>query len=101
MVPYRAPDHASPLRRSGPDFAVARRVPMSAADLFRPLLGNRCLTDEDSLKRYGVDWTKVWAPAPSAVLLPESIEEVQAIVRLANEQRIALVPSGGRTGLSA
>jgi glycolate oxidase subunit GlcD len=75
---------------------------MSAvADLFRPLLGARCLTDEDSLKRYGVDWTKVWAPAPSAVLLPESTEEVQAIVRLANQHRIALVPSGGRTGLSA
>jgi FAD/FMN-containing dehydrogenase len=75
---------------------------MSAvADLFRPLLGTRCLTDEDSLKRYGVDWTKVWAPAPSAVLLPESTEEVQTIVRLANEHRIALVPSGGRTGLSA
>lgn len=75
---------------------------MSAvADLFRPLLGARCLTDEDSLKRYGVDWTKVWAPAPSAVLMPENTEEVQAIVRLANEHRIALVPSGGRTGLSA
>ncbi len=75
---------------------------MSAvADLFRPLLGARCLTDEDSLKRYGVDWTRVWAPAPSAVLLPETTEEVQAIVRLANEHRIALVPSGGRTGLSA
>jgi glycolate oxidase subunit GlcD len=75
---------------------------MSAvADLFRPLLGARCLTDEDSLKRYGVDWTKVWAPAPSAVLLPETTEEVQAIVQLANEHRSALVPSGGRTGLSA
>ncbi|MCK5875007.1 MAG: FAD-binding oxidoreductase [Alcanivoracaceae bacterium] len=75
---------------------------MSAvADLFRPLLGARCLTDEDSLKRYGVDWTKVWAPAPSAVLLPETTEEVQAIVRLANQHHIALVPSGGRTGLSA
>ncbi|PKM21696.1 MAG: FAD-binding oxidoreductase [Gammaproteobacteria bacterium HGW-Gammaproteobacteria-14] len=75
---------------------------MSAvADLFRPLLGNRCLTDTDSLSRYGVDWTKVWAPAPSAVLLPENTEEVQAIVMIANQHRIALVPSGGRTGLSA
>ena len=71
------------------------------AALFQPLLGNRCLTDADSCQRYGVDWTKVWAPAPSAVLLPETIEEVQAIVRLANEHHIALVPSGGRTGLSA
>ncbi|MDF1780738.1 MAG: FAD-binding oxidoreductase [Alcanivoracaceae bacterium] len=71
------------------------------AALFQPLLGNRCLTDAESCQRYGVDWTKVWAPAPSAVLLPETIEEVQAIVRLANQHRIALVPSGGRTGLSA
>ena len=73
----------------------------TAADLFRPLLGDRCLTDADSCARYGVDWTRVWAPAPTAVLLPETVAEVQAIVRLANERCIALVPSGGRTGLSA
>lgn len=71
------------------------------ASLFRPLLGDRCLVDADSLARFGTDWTRVWEPAPSAVLLPESTEEVQAIVRLANAHRIALVPSGGRTGLSA
>jgi len=71
------------------------------AALFEPLLGARCLTDADSLARYGVDWTKVWAPAPSAILLPETVEEVQQIVQLANQHRIALVPSGGRTGLSA
>jgi len=69
--------------------------------LFQPLLGARCLTDADNLARYGVDWTKVWTPAPSAILLPETVEEVQAIVRLANQHGIALVPSGGRTGLSA
>ena len=74
----------------------------AVADLFRPLLGdNRCLSDTDSCQRYGTDWTKVWAPAPSVVLLPETVEEVQQIVRLANEHSIALVPSGGRTGLSA
>src|SRR5690606_5053070 len=31
----------------------------------------------------------------------ETVEEVQQIVRLANEHHVALVPSGGRTGLSA
>ena len=35
------------------------------------------------------------------MVLPGTVEEVQAIVRLANHYRIALVPSGGRTGLSA
>lgn len=58
-------------------------------------------TDPDSLKHWGCDWTKVRAPAPSAIVLPASVEEVQAIVRLANEAKLALVPSGGRTGLSA
>ena len=72
------------------------------AAIFEPILGaQRCLTDAASAKQYGTDWTKVWEPAPSVVLLPETVEEVQAIVRAANEHGIALVPSGGRTGLSA
>ncbi|OAV03447.1 D-2-hydroxyglutarate dehydrogenase [Moraxella catarrhalis] len=36
-----------------------------------------------------------------AVLFPKSTEEVATIVRLANEHGTPLVPSGGRTGLSA
>jgi FAD/FMN-containing dehydrogenase len=34
-------------------------------------------------------------------VFPKTVEQVQAIVRFANEQKLALVPSGGRTGLSA
>jgi FAD/FMN-containing dehydrogenase len=61
----------------------------------------RVLTDYDSLQRYGRDWTRVHVPNPAAVLLPDSIEQVQAIVRLAAREGLAIVPSGGRTGLSA
>jgi len=72
------------------------------AAIFEPILGaERCLTDTASAEQYGTDWTKVWEPAPSVVLLPETLEEVQTIVRAANEHGVALVPSGGRTGLSA
>ncbi|MEE3158738.1 MAG: FAD-binding oxidoreductase, partial [Pseudomonadota bacterium] len=46
-------------------------------------------------------WTKHFAPAPLAIVFPKTVEQVQAIVRFANEQKLALVPSGGRTGLSA
>ncbi len=56
--------------------------------------------DQESLQYYGRDWTRVYAPAPSAVVFPRTTEQVQALVRLANEQGLALVPSGGRTGLS-
>ncbi|TXS90871.1 FAD-binding oxidoreductase [Parahaliea maris] len=61
----------------------------------------RVLTDADSLLQYGRDWTRFHTPAPSAVVLPGSIEEVQAVVRLAAQEQLAIVPSGGRTGLSA
>lgn len=61
----------------------------------------KVLTDAASLEAYGKDWTKHFAPAPSAIVFPKSIEQVQAIVRWANQHKVALVPSGGRTGLSA
>jgi FAD/FMN-containing dehydrogenase len=60
----------------------------------------RVLTDTESLQRYGCDWTRVHTPNPSAILLPGSAEEVQEIVRLAAKEGLAIVPSGGRTGLS-
>ena len=60
----------------------------------------RLLDDSESLTEYGRDWTRFTEPAPSAVALPASIEELSELVRYASRQRIALVPSGGRTGLS-
>lgn len=58
-------------------------------------------TDADSLANWACDATRQYTPAASAIVFPASTEEVQAIVRLANLEKIALVPSGGRTGLSA
>ncbi|MGB4860450.1 MAG: FAD-binding oxidoreductase [Dokdonella sp.] len=60
----------------------------------------RVLTDAADLEHYGRDWTRRWVPAPLAIALPTSIDEVQQIVRWASQHRIGLVPSGGRTGLS-
>jgi FAD/FMN-containing dehydrogenase len=58
-------------------------------------------TDADSLKTWGVDWTKHLHARCLRHRFPGHTEEVQAIVRLANVEKFALVPSGGRTGLSA
>lgn len=58
-------------------------------------------TDAESLNTWGKDWTKHFEPAPLAIVFPKTVEQVQAIVRFANEHKLALVPSGGRTGLSA
>jgi FAD/FMN-containing dehydrogenase len=62
---------------------------------------HRVKTDADSLKTWGCDWTKIYSPAPAAIVFPTSIEQVRDVVLLANELSFAIVPSGGRTGLSA
>jgi FAD/FMN-containing dehydrogenase len=60
----------------------------------------RISTEPDTLAAWGRDWTRNYPVAPSAVVFPETIGEVAALTRLANELGLALVPSGGRTGLS-
>ncbi len=77
---------------------------MSSENLLRRLeeiVGPQWIrTEADALATFGKDWTSVYPAAPLAVVLPRTVEQVQQIVRLANEQDFALVPSGGRTGLS-
>lgn len=70
-------------------------------DALKSILDADCLlTDTDALQQYGKDWTNNYPVAPLAIALPKSTEQVAAIVRWANDNNIALVPSGGRTGLS-
>lgn len=62
---------------------------------------DRVSDDPDDLSVYGTDWTRVFKPAPSLLLRPRSTEEVSTILAYANEHRLPIVPSGGRTGLAA
>lgn len=70
------------------------------ASLLQPVPGLRLKTDAADLEHYGRDWTRRWTPAPLAIALPGSVEEVQAVMRWSAAEGIAVVPSGGRTGLS-
>jgi len=58
------------------------------------------LDDDASLEHYGRDWTRFWTPRPAAVVFPRTTGEVVELVAHARAERLALVPSGGRTGLS-
>lgn len=69
-------------------------------DLLQRAPSLRLLTEASELAHYGRDRTRLWSPAPLAVALPTTVDEVQAVVRWANAHAVALVPSGGRTGLS-
>ncbi|MFT3706367.1 MAG: FAD-binding oxidoreductase [Archangium sp.] len=52
------------------------------------------------LATYGKDWTKVFTPAPSLLVRPRSTAEVSQFLKLCSTHGIAVVPSGGRTGLA-
>jgi FAD/FMN-containing dehydrogenase len=58
------------------------------------------VTDSKEIEPWVTDWRgRVHGAAP-AMLAPVSTEEVAAIVRLAAEHRVPLVPQGGNTGMS-
>jgi FAD/FMN-containing dehydrogenase len=71
---------------------------LSIADL--KLNPDQIKTDPESLKYYGKDWTTYFDIKASAVLFPLSTDDVVKIVQWARQNKISLVPSGGRTGLS-
>ncbi len=58
-------------------------------------------SDAGDLVEHGKDWTKVHVPAPSLVCWPRTTEEVSKLLALCHEHGVAVVPSGGRTGLAA
>ena len=77
-------------------------TPEQVIDALQSALGeSKVRIDEASLESHGKDWTKIYAAKPTAIVFPRTTEEVQCIVQLANQLAFALVPSGGRTGLSA
>ena len=57
-------------------------------------------TEPNDLATYGKDWTKVYTPAPCAVARPRTTTEVATILRACHDAGLAVVPSGGRTGLA-
>lgn len=70
------------------------------SDLLHQIPGLKVSTDPGDLEHHGRDWTRRWTPAPLAIVWPASVDEVQAVVRWAHGAGVAIVPSGGRTGLS-
>ncbi len=57
-------------------------------------------TAQEDLITYAYDGTPLFVQKPDAVVTPQTKEHVAALVRLANEERFAIVPRGAGTGLS-
>lgn len=57
-------------------------------------------TDPVALRTYDCDGLTIYKGAPSAVVLPESAEEVRRIVEICREHQVPLIARGAGTGLS-
>ncbi|NDE14176.1 FAD-binding oxidoreductase [bacterium] len=84
-----------------PDAAGPKANPQSVIDGLRKIVGDRhVVTDPAELQVWGCDWTKIFAVDPLAAVFPGTTSEVSAVVKFCHENRIKIVPSGGRTGLA-
>ncbi|MRH00925.1 FAD-binding protein [Xanthomonas sontii] len=73
-------------------------LPTALTDTLSALLGTEgWRTDADSRRSYGEDDSRRWALA-DAVALPQTHEQVQAIVRACRAHRVPLVARGAGTG---
>ncbi len=77
-------------------------MPLSAAVLseLERIVGARGLVaTPEGRMTYECDMHTFYKGAPDAVVLPESTEQVAAVVRLCRREHVALVPRGSGTGL--
>lgn len=61
---------------------------------------NFFLSDEESRRVYSKDWTNYFTNDALLVCFPTSTLEVQKLIQFCTREKISIVPSGGRTGLS-
>ncbi|GLV38637.1 D-2-hydroxyglutaric acid dehydrogenase [Carabus blaptoides fortunei] len=67
---------------------------------FTNILGDtRVLTDTTDVQGYNVDWIKNVRGYSRCVLKPRTTEEVSTILAYCNNERLAVCPQGGNTGL--
>ncbi len=58
------------------------------------------ISDPCELKVYEADGLTIYKATPELVVLPDTTEQVAAVVRLCNAERVPFVPRGAGTGLS-
>lgn len=71
-------------------------------NLFAEIVGPKgMITDQDLIEPWLTDWRGRYHGQSPAILAPASTEQLSAIVKLAAEHGIALVPQGGNSGMVA
>lgn len=77
------------------------KVDMQIVEQLKLIVGDQYVfVDEESLSNYAHDETENLHFPPEVVVKPRTTEEISAIMKLCNEQRIPVTPRGAGTGLA-
>ncbi|MCX2795359.1 glycolate oxidase [Microbulbifer thermotolerans] len=80
----------------------ARISKLQLAEQFRAFIDPRfVITDEETLKPYECDGMATYCEMPMLVVLPDTVAQVQQVMRICNQYGIPVVARGAGTGLSA
>ncbi len=86
---------------SAPSDVVMSVLSEKALEQLKSIVGDKYIfSDHETLNHYGHDETEDYLFPPSVVLKPGTVEEISAILKLANKERIPVTAIGARTGLS-
>src|ERR671915_166868 len=69
-------------------------------ELYRILPPQAVITDSESKRPYECDGLSAYRQLPGVVVLPDTVEQVQAILKLCHRYKTPVVPRGAGTGLS-
>ena len=70
------------------------------SDISKIIKEENILSHNDEIKPYETDALAAYKQTPLVVVLPETVEEVSAVLKYCNENKIKVVPRGAGTGLS-
>ncbi|ORX54561.1 FAD-binding domain-containing protein [Hesseltinella vesiculosa] len=78
-----------------------KKLTSTDVDYFRSIVGDTGLIyqNEDDLEAFNTDWMNKFRGQSQLVLKPKTTQQVSDILKYCNEQKIAVVPQGGNTGL--
>lgn len=60
----------------------------------------KLLVEADDVAPYLTDWRKMWTGTALGVALPDTVEQVAALLRWCHEKGVRVIPQGGNTGMS-
>ncbi|NWO08135.1 MAG: FAD-binding protein [Alteromonadaceae bacterium] len=80
----------------------SRPTKQQLADEFRSFIDPQfVITDDETLKPYECDGLAMYREMPMLVVLPETVEQVQRVMRICHEKGVPVVARGAGTGLCA